>query len=98
MQWNQIFVDIFFSHLGNYGKETNKQLFVKSILLLLWCLLVSYNNLLPLNTIFRVNFDLEHGIVGQNADFKESQKKLEWHMKKATSHALVYTFCIYPYN
>ncbi|KAK6116163.1 hypothetical protein DH2020_008432 [Rehmannia glutinosa] len=26
----------------------------------------------------RVNFDLERGIVGQNADFKESHKKLEW--------------------
>ncbi|KAL1538497.1 AP-4 complex subunit mu [Salvia divinorum] len=30
----------------------------------------------------RVNFDLERGIVGQNADFKESQKKLEWNIKK----------------
>ncbi|KAL3619625.1 AP-4 complex subunit mu [Castilleja foliolosa] len=30
----------------------------------------------------RVSFDLEHGIVGQNADFKESQKKLEWSLKK----------------
>ncbi|KAL3634026.1 AP-4 complex subunit mu [Castilleja foliolosa] len=30
----------------------------------------------------RVNFDLERGIVGQNADFKESQKKLEWSVKK----------------
>ncbi|XP_051126548.1 AP-4 complex subunit mu [Andrographis paniculata] len=30
----------------------------------------------------RVNFDLEHGMPGQNADFKESQKKLEWSMKK----------------
>lgn len=34
---------------------------------------------------FRVNFDLERGIVGQNADFKESQKKLEWSVKKVTS-------------
>lgn len=32
---------------------------------------------------FRVNFDLDRGIVGQNADFKESQKKLEWSVKKA---------------
>ncbi|XP_042019816.1 AP-4 complex subunit mu-like [Salvia splendens] len=30
----------------------------------------------------RVNFDLDRGIVGQNADFKESQKKLEWNIKK----------------
>ncbi|KAL8499428.1 hypothetical protein ACS0TY_022409 [Phlomoides rotata] len=30
----------------------------------------------------RVNFDLERGIVGHAADFKESQKKLEWSMKK----------------
>ncbi|KAL6578385.1 AP-4 complex subunit mu [Orobanche minor] len=30
----------------------------------------------------RVNFVLEHGIVGQNADFKESQRKLEWSVKK----------------
>ncbi|EYU36469.1 hypothetical protein ABFS83_14G269800 [Erythranthe nasuta] len=30
----------------------------------------------------RVNFDLERGVVGQNADFKESQKRLEWSVKK----------------
>ncbi|KAL3830396.1 hypothetical protein ACJIZ3_019198 [Penstemon smallii] len=30
----------------------------------------------------RVNFELESGIVGQTADFKESNKKLEWNMKK----------------
>ncbi|KAH6770574.1 Clathrin adaptor complexes medium subunit family protein [Perilla frutescens var. hirtella] len=35
-----------------------------------------------IHTVNRVNFDLERGIVGQNADVKESQKKLEWSIKK----------------
>ncbi|KAK4387692.1 AP-4 complex subunit mu [Sesamum angolense] len=30
----------------------------------------------------RVNFDMEHGIAGQTADFKESQRRLEWNLKK----------------
>ncbi|XP_075516854.1 AP-4 complex subunit mu-like isoform X2 [Primulina tabacum] len=30
----------------------------------------------------RVNFDLEAGVVGQTADFKESHRKLEWNVKK----------------
>ncbi|KAI3460062.1 hypothetical protein Pfo_016725 [Paulownia fortunei] len=30
----------------------------------------------------RVNFDLERGIVGQSADFKESHRRLEWSIKK----------------
>ncbi|XP_073281791.1 AP-4 complex subunit mu-like isoform X1 [Primulina huaijiensis] len=30
----------------------------------------------------RVNFDLEAGVVGQTADFKESNRKLEWNLKK----------------
>ncbi|KAL0289474.1 UNVERIFIED_CONTAM: AP-4 complex subunit mu [Sesamum calycinum] len=35
----------------------------------------------------RVNFDMEHGIAGQTADFKESQRRLEWNLKKAMAHA-----------
>lgn len=30
----------------------------------------------------RVNFDMEPGIAGQTADFKESQRRLEWNLKK----------------
>ncbi|KAK6130717.1 hypothetical protein DH2020_035534 [Rehmannia glutinosa] len=36
----------------------------------------------------RVNFDLERGIVGQNADFKESHKKLEWSIVGGSEHTL----------
>lgn len=36
-------------------------------------------------TIFRVSFELEPGAVGQNTDFKESSKRLEWSLKKAMS-------------
>lgn len=34
---------------------------------------------------YRVNFELEPGVVGQAADFKESNKRLEWNMKKVTN-------------
>ena len=33
--------------------------------------------------VFRVSFELEPGAVGQMTDFKESNKKLEWNLKKA---------------
>lgn len=32
---------------------------------------------------FRVSFELEPGSVGQVTDFKESNKRLEWGLKKA---------------
>lgn len=31
---------------------------------------------------FRVSFELEPGAVGQTTDFKESNKRLEWNLKK----------------
>ncbi|GER55640.1 AP-4 complex subunit mu [Striga asiatica] len=36
----------------------------------------------------RVNFDLERGIAGQSADFKESQRKLEWSIVGGSEHTL----------
>ncbi|GFZ10267.1 clathrin adaptor complexes medium subunit family protein [Actinidia rufa] len=34
-------------------------------------------------SFFRVSFELEPGVVGQMTDFKESNKRLEWGLKKA---------------
>lgn len=33
--------------------------------------------------LFRVSFELEPGAVGQTTDFKESNRRLEWSLKKA---------------
>lgn len=38
---------------------------------------------LGIDLVFRVSFELEPGAVGQVTDFKESNKRLEWGLKKA---------------
>ncbi|CAM8898779.1 unnamed protein product [Rhodiola kirilowii] len=37
--------------------------------------------------IFRVNFELEPGAVGQTTDFKDASKKLEWNIKKGVGES-----------
>ena len=39
----------------------------------------------PLTNVLRVSFELEPGAVAQMTDFKESNKRLEWSLKKVMS-------------
>lgn len=48
--------------------------------------------------IFRVSFELEPGAVGQTTDFKESNKRLEWNLKKVMLVISIQVFIAFYYS